>query len=178
MITICQECKYAPKKDRGVVKCCLECFLKGHRLFRFKYGVSSSRFILNSTGACTTGSCLYSPDQVVRRATERLTKGFGVYDLLGNNCETFAVYCQTNKRMSLQAYSWKNRAKNFYDDLTSQPFSVKNTAKTLFKLGVTYKFDTLRHDREVHQQDHDDHHHHQEEKDDDDDEDDDDERPR
>ncbi|PON60393.1 Endopeptidase, NLPC/P60 domain containing protein, partial [Parasponia andersonii] len=63
MITRCKECKYAPREDRGVVKCCLECFLKGHRLFRFEYGVSSSRFVFNRSGTCTTGPCRNSPEE-------------------------------------------------------------------------------------------------------------------
>ncbi|PON60391.1 Endopeptidase, NLPC/P60 domain containing protein [Parasponia andersonii] len=159
--TRCNVCQYSPKEDRGVVKSCLECFLKGHRLFRFEYGVSSSHFVLKRSGTCTTGPCRYSPEEVVRRATEMLNsvEGFGEYNLLRNNCETFAVYCKTNKRISLQAYSLKHKAKTAFHDLTSQPFSVKNTAKTVFKLAVTHKHDTLRHDKEMHQQDQDDHIH-------------------
>ncbi|PON97039.1 Endopeptidase, NLPC/P60 domain containing protein [Trema orientale] len=159
--TRCEVCQYSRKEDRGVVKCCLDCFRKGHRLFRFEYGVSSSHFVLNRSGTCTTGSCRYSPEEVVRRATEMLNsvEGFGEYVLLRNNCETFAVYCKTNKPVSLQAYSLKHKAKIAFHALTSQPSSVEDTAKTVFKLAVTHKHDMLRYDKEMHQQDQDDHSH-------------------
>ncbi|KAF4355187.1 protein LEAD-SENSITIVE 1 [Cannabis sativa] len=154
----CEDCGYNPKKRIGVVKSCLDCFHKDHRLFRFEYGVSSKKFLLSRrTGTCSTGSCIYSLDEVVRRATDMLNsvEGFGDYILLENNCETFAVFCKTGKRVSLQAFSMKNKGIIAFKDFTSQSFSLKNTATTMFNLAVTQKFDTLRYDIRVHQQDYD-----------------------
>lgn len=155
----CKECglEEPNNKHGGVVKCCLDCFLKGHRLFRFRYGVSSSQFVTNRSGTCSTGTCRHSPDEVVRRATELLhsTEGFGEYDLLHNNCESFAVYCKTGKRLSLQAFSLTNKVITTFEELIRQPISAKNFAKTFSNLVVRHKIDTLRHDIAVHQQDED-----------------------
>ncbi|GMN44235.1 hypothetical protein TIFTF001_013444 [Ficus carica] len=121
----CKECRLDGPNDKqgGVVKCCLDCFLKGHRLFRFKYGVSSSQFVTNRSGTCSTGTCCYAPVEVVRRATEMLhsAEGFDEYNLLRNNCESFAVYCKTGKRLSLQAFSLRNKVKTTFEELTRQP---------------------------------------------------------
>ncbi|XP_062102130.1 uncharacterized protein LOC133811171 [Humulus lupulus] len=153
-VTSCGDCNYAPTKDRGVVKSCLDCFLNGHSLYLFDYGVSSSRFFFNRSGTCSTGSCIYSPDDVVRRAADILNsdEGFGDYDFSTSNCETFAVYCKTGKRVSLQIFSWKNKGKTAFEDMTRQPLSVKNTAKTVFNVLVKQKIDTLRYDIRMHQQ--------------------------
>ncbi|XP_024021363.1 lecithin retinol acyltransferase [Morus notabilis] len=154
----CQVCKHEPKRS-GVVKCCLDCFLKGHKLFRFKYGISSTQFVMNRSGTCSTGNCCYSRDDVVRRATDMLhsSEGFGAYNLLNNNCEAFAVYCKTGKRLSLQAFSLRNKVEVTFDELTSQPFSAKKVPKIVFKSVVRHKKDMLRYDRAKHQQDNYDH---------------------
>lgn len=170
IVIICKECWLdgANDKQGGVVKCCLDCFLKGHRLFRFKYGVSSSQFVANRSGTCTTGTCRYAPDEVVRRATKMLhfAEPFDEYDVLHNNCESFAVYCKTGKSVSLQAFSLINKVKSTFKEFTRQPFSVKNGVKTVSKIVTRHKMDTLRYDIAMHQQDQDHHEVNDDEKDD------------
>ncbi|BFG20397.1 hypothetical protein CerSpe_066710 [Prunus speciosa] len=105
--TSCRRCGHDPNKKGGVLKTCIDCFLKGDGLHRFEYNVFLSYFILKQDGTCSTGSC-YPSDKTVRLATEIFKKdevdgtGFGEYDLLSNNCETFASYCKTGMGLSWQ----------------------------------------------------------------------------
>ncbi|XP_061999640.1 protein LEAD-SENSITIVE 1-like [Rosa rugosa] len=69
---------------RGVVKSCVDCFLKHHTLRRFQYGVGYGRYLTNWPGT---------------------NNGFGDYNLFENNCEAFAMFCKTEKRVSDQACS-------------------------------------------------------------------------
>ncbi|XP_062074802.1 protein LEAD-SENSITIVE 1-like [Humulus lupulus] len=151
----CKHCGYEPKKNRGVVKTCLKCFLKGHRLFRFKYGVPSSNLVLNRSGTCTTGSCGYSEDEVVQRATDILKsdEGFGHFDIFENNCEAFAMYCKTGKSVSLQAFSLKNKGKIAKEVMRGQSFSMKKAIESGLNLVVKNRIDTLHYDMKIHQQD-------------------------
>ncbi|KAL5568142.1 hypothetical protein UlMin_024717 [Ulmus minor] len=101
--TRCGKCGYLPtSKSQGVVISCLDCFLNGHRLFRFEYEASSLQFLVQTSGSCSTRPC-DKPEVVVQRATDLLNKGFGNYDLFKNNCESFAFYCKTGKAESYQA---------------------------------------------------------------------------
>ena len=43
-------------------------------------------------------------EQVVQRAQKCLKNGFGEYQLLGNNCEDFALYCKTGQRQQSTAH--------------------------------------------------------------------------
>ncbi|KAL5568157.1 hypothetical protein UlMin_024732 [Ulmus minor] len=92
----CSKCLVQPSKLQGVVKTCLDCFLKGHRLYGFEYNVSSSHFLIQRPRTCSIRSC-DRPDIVIQRAKDLLNKGFGDYDLFENNCECFAFYCKTGK---------------------------------------------------------------------------------
>ncbi|KAI5342125.1 hypothetical protein L3X38_010000 [Prunus dulcis] len=104
----CRSCGHDPNTKRGVLKTCVDCFLKGHGLLRFEYNVSLGRFILKQKGTCSTETC-YPSDKIVRLATEIFKKdevdgtGFGEYNLFNNNCENFASYCKTGKRVSARA---------------------------------------------------------------------------
>ncbi|KAM5557873.1 protein LEAD-SENSITIVE 1 [Rosa sericea] len=99
----CQKCGVDKNHLRGVVKSCVDCFLNGRSLRRFRYGVSHRRFATNNVGTCTTGDP-DSPDVTISRANDLFNKkDFGDYDLVQNNCETFAVFCKTGKRRSDQA---------------------------------------------------------------------------
>lgn len=42
-------------------------------------------------------------DKVLQRTRECLEKGFGEYQILGNSCEDFAVYCKTGQRQQSKA---------------------------------------------------------------------------
>lgn len=70
---------------------------------------------------------------------------------MDNNCETFAKYCTTGKRVSLQTFSLKRKGKILFEGMTSQPFSVKNTVKTSIHLVGRAKVDTLECDMTMHQ---------------------------
>ncbi|XP_060675271.1 protein LEAD-SENSITIVE 1-like [Ziziphus jujuba] len=147
----CRICGYNPSAQRGVVKTCLKCFLDGHSLFRYEYEVSKSRFVVQTAGACSTGTA-DKPDVVIKRATEMWeTNGFGKYVLLENNCETFAVYCKTGNKASMQAVSLKASGEIASKNLTEKSFSIMNVAKTGIKvLALERKLDTLLEDLSVH----------------------------
>ncbi|KAL6132329.1 hypothetical protein ACLB2K_070700 [Fragaria x ananassa] len=125
----CRNCKLDRNHLRGVVKSCVDCFLKGHDLRRFQYGVKVVRYLASRHGTCTTGRA-DPPEVAIRRANDHLDgHGFGDYDLFENNCEVFAVFCKTEKAVSSQAWS----------------------AKSVLKAGVKIRIDRLLQDVLVHQ---------------------------
>ncbi|KAL5568472.1 hypothetical protein UlMin_025047 [Ulmus minor] len=147
----CKICGFQPKTQRGVVKSCLDCFRKGHRLHRlhrFEYNVSSRVCKKNKAGTCSTTSC-DPPDIVVRRATKMLNNGqlgFGEYDLMKNNCEHFARFCKTGVSKSLQSFSWKAKGKLVF----RKSFSAVNAVKFLTQVvRKEYKNDILHHDQNM-----------------------------
>ncbi|PIA30098.1 hypothetical protein AQUCO_05700069v1 [Aquilegia coerulea] len=101
----CENCGHDPNVEGGVIKTCIDCFLKGHDLYKYQYGVSLAHFLYKNAGTCTTKQS--DPvDIVISRATELLNnQGFGEYDLFENNCECFATFCKTHKPISWQAYA-------------------------------------------------------------------------
>ena len=147
----CGECGYDAAEQKGVVKTCLDCFLKGHALYRFDYNVSSEHLLLKRSGTCSTGPC-DEPDVVVRRATEMLESGggFGDYDILDNNCEAFAMYCKTGQRVSLQAVSKRAQVKIACKAFTSKPFSISNVCEAIGQIAVGHRLDMLAIDKSVH----------------------------
>ncbi|CAB4283618.1 unnamed protein product [Prunus armeniaca] len=103
----CAKCGHDPNMKRGVLRTCIDCFLKGHHLLRFEYEVSRLHFIFKHKGTCST-ECCYSNEETIRRATEIFNKevhgkGFGDYNLLDNNCENFASFCKRGTPVSEQA---------------------------------------------------------------------------
>ena len=115
----CKKCGYEQSKQRGVVKSCLDCFLEGHRLYRFEYSVSSAHFTAKRSGTCYTGSC-GTPDIVVRRANKMLndnntkgstSTGHNLYNLFENNNVCFAVLCMTGSSKSAREVAAKSKAK-------------------------------------------------------------------
>uniref|UniRef100_A0A1S3ZDK0 LRAT domain-containing protein n=1 Tax=Nicotiana tabacum TaxID=4097 RepID=A0A1S3ZDK0_TOBAC len=89
----CPTCGDRPRNN-GVISSCLECFLSGDKLYRFKYGVSTCVFLAQVRGTCTTAPS-DQPGDVLHRAELLLSNGFGDYNLFKNNCEDFAIYCKT-----------------------------------------------------------------------------------
>ncbi|KAI6692652.1 hypothetical protein NL676_020362 [Syzygium grande] len=91
----------------GVDKTSLDCFRregkKLHPLPSYAYGRPPLEYWLTRWGTCTTLPVTKSPQEVVNKAHE-LHKGdcFGEYDLINNNCEHFASFCQTGVRASAQ----------------------------------------------------------------------------
>ncbi|XP_050159396.1 protein LEAD-SENSITIVE 1-like [Malus sylvestris] len=124
----CSDCKNDPNTARGVVKTCVDCFLKGHGLFRFEYNVSHNRFNIKNRGTCSTESC-YPGGETVRRASEIFDKdpthgtGFGEYNLLNNNCEDFASYCKRGTSVSEQAVRVWSVGNSFADSTNSSSTS-------------------------------------------------------
>ncbi|CAH2072619.1 unnamed protein product [Thlaspi arvense] len=91
----CLDCGDQSKLD-GVISSCLDCFLSGGKLYIFEYNVSKALFLAKQRG----GTCTTAPSdpchEVISRAEFLLSRnGFGVYDLVDNNCEDFAIYCKT-----------------------------------------------------------------------------------
>ncbi|KAJ8497503.1 hypothetical protein OPV22_008055 [Ensete ventricosum] len=81
--------------DSGVILCCLDCFLGNGALYRFEYGVLPSVFLAKLRGGTCTTAESDPPDTVIDRAMHLLHNGFGSYDVFENNCEDFALYCNT-----------------------------------------------------------------------------------
>ncbi|KAF4398940.1 hypothetical protein G4B88_023534 [Cannabis sativa] len=117
----CEECNYNLSTDKGVVKTCLNCFLKKHRLFRFKYNVSMACCLVKKSGSCSTSSP-FTPEKVIQRATEMFERtgklGFGDYHPIENNCESFVFYCTTSSRKSMQGNSFKALVEAVYQTTT------------------------------------------------------------
>lgn len=63
----------------------------------YKYGVSEEEISGYPRGTCTTR---HSDDvkTVLQRAHEALREGFGQFNIVGSNCEDFALYCKTGQR--------------------------------------------------------------------------------
>jgi hypothetical protein len=87
------------KPKRGVVRSCLDCFLRNGSLYRFKYGVSRSVFFAHVRGGTCSLAKSDPPEEVIRRALYLLKSGFGNYHVFQNNCEDFALYCKTGLRV-------------------------------------------------------------------------------
>ncbi|XP_055803948.1 protein LEAD-SENSITIVE 1-like isoform X2 [Solanum dulcamara] len=83
-------------RNEGVISSCLECFLCGGELYLFKYSVSPGLFIAKIRGGTCTIAPSDPPELVLHRAEFLLQNGFGVYNILKNNCEDFAIYCKTS----------------------------------------------------------------------------------
>ncbi|XP_062155133.1 protein LEAD-SENSITIVE 1-like [Alnus glutinosa] len=83
------------KPKSGVVRSCLDCFLRNESLYRYKYGVSPSVFFAHVRGGTCTTAKSDPPAEVIRRASYLLESGFGNYHLIQNNCEDSALYCKT-----------------------------------------------------------------------------------
>ncbi|KFK25863.1 hypothetical protein AALP_AA8G172000 [Arabis alpina] len=91
----CLKCGDQSNLD-GVICSCLDCFLSGGNLYLFQYNVSKAIFVAKQRGGTCTIATSDPSDEVVSRAKFLLTSnGFGVYNLLDNNCEDFAIYCKT-----------------------------------------------------------------------------------
>ncbi|XP_022802068.1 uncharacterized protein LOC111339635 [Stylophora pistillata] len=65
--------------------------------YLYQYGVTEAQFSRNPRGTCTT---IHSDDvtTVVDRAHKAIREGFGQFNIVGNNCEDFALYCKTGRR--------------------------------------------------------------------------------
>ena len=80
---------------------CLKCFMRGHHLYRYDHDRGFSAVL---TGGCTRPSSEPEVDKVLERAWDLLRSGkWQRYNLLYNNCETFAYYCKTGTFRSTQA---------------------------------------------------------------------------
>ena len=105
----CSKCDYDSSKNGGVVKTCLDCFVceehlfGGHSVYRYDYGVSKRHYKIQRSGTCWTTPASKSPDQVVETAMQLYESNkFGDYDLVQNNCESFATFCKTGTKFSAQ----------------------------------------------------------------------------
>ncbi|KAL7111107.1 hypothetical protein ACP275_05G067200 [Erythranthe tilingii] len=89
----------------GVIISCLNCFLRNGSLHRYEYGVGFLPFSAKFRGGCSAAKS-DPPESVIHRAMYLLQNGsFGDYDLLGNNCEDFALYCKTGLLVFGKRYS-------------------------------------------------------------------------
>lgn len=63
----------------------------------YKYGATDEEFSSKPRGTCTTKQS-DDPETVLKRAREALREGFGQFNIVGSNCEDFALYCKTGQR--------------------------------------------------------------------------------
>ncbi|XP_038719913.1 uncharacterized protein LOC120012539 [Tripterygium wilfordii] len=103
----CEDCNYRRNIDSGVLRTCLKCFIDGSlgetKLYLYQYGVSTT-----DKRACFAGTCsckeAKSPKEIVKNAYKKLQDPKPrKYNLLTNNCETFATECSTENGESGQA---------------------------------------------------------------------------
>ncbi|XP_030955947.1 uncharacterized protein LOC115978061 [Quercus lobata] len=90
----CPICSDQSRSD-GVISSCIDCFLSGGDVYRYEYGVTPAFFLAKARGGTCTRASSESEEQVIHRAFYFLRKGFGVYDVMKNNCEDFALCCKT-----------------------------------------------------------------------------------
>ncbi|XVE62792.1 hypothetical protein DITRI_Ditri06bG0148300 [Diplodiscus trichospermus] len=108
----CQKCGYKRHSQAGIVKTCLDCFLDGHSLHFYEYGVPIFEFNIRKRGSCTTFHSKPA-NEVVKRANDLLLgNSFKEYNFFANNCEDFAVFCKTGVAMSMQAVGGVEAAAN------------------------------------------------------------------
>lgn len=69
----------------------------GFDWYLYQYGVTAEEFSRYPRGTCTT---THSDDvtTVIDRASKAIREGFGQFNIVGNNCEDFALYCKTGQR--------------------------------------------------------------------------------
>jgi hypothetical protein len=92
------ECGFR-QPNSGVLRSCLDCFLGNKSLYRFKYGVTRSFFLAQVRGGTCSIANSDPREEVIHRTMYLLQSGFGNYDVVGNNCEDFALYCKTGLRV-------------------------------------------------------------------------------
>nr|XP_043628995.1 protein LEAD-SENSITIVE 1-like [Erigeron canadensis] len=84
------------KPGSGVVLSCLNCFIGSGSLYLYRYGMKTYVHFSRLRGGTCTVAESDPPEQVIYRAMYLLQNGFGSYNLVLNNCETFALYCKTS----------------------------------------------------------------------------------
>lgn len=65
--------------------------------YLYKYGATEEEFSGNPRGTCTTRQS-EEVQTVLERARKVLREGFGPFNIVGSNCEDFALYCKTGQR--------------------------------------------------------------------------------
>uniref|UniRef100_A0A7N2KWK9 LRAT domain-containing protein n=1 Tax=Quercus lobata TaxID=97700 RepID=A0A7N2KWK9_QUELO len=95
----CPICGNQSRSD-GVIYSCIDCFLSGGDLYRYEYGVTPAFFLVKARGGTCTRASSESEEQVIHRAFYFLRKGFGVYNVVKNNCEDFALCCKTGLKVN------------------------------------------------------------------------------
>ncbi|PAN03605.1 hypothetical protein PAHAL_1G009400 [Panicum hallii] len=103
----CIACREA-EREGGVVISCLDCFTEGDNICLFVYSVP--RWFRNVwlIGSPIQHTCLVEaedpPETVLRRANNLLANHgrFSVdsYDFAANNCQHFAIYCKTGRKLT------------------------------------------------------------------------------
>lgn len=86
----------------GVTADTLEKFLNYGSIRLYVYGCSSLAWFFKASGSCTCEERRNSGESIVEIARWFASepKAFGNYDLLGWNCESFAVFCSTTSLAS------------------------------------------------------------------------------
>eukprot|EP01114_Cavostelium_apophysatum_P003898 TRINITY_DN14037_c0_g1_i1.p1 TRINITY_DN14037_c0_g1~~TRINITY_DN14037_c0_g1_i1.p1 ORF type:complete len:396 (-),score=47.29 TRINITY_DN14037_c0_g1_i1:44-1186(-) len=94
--------KFQKSKARIGVTTYQDFSLNGRRsVKRVRYGSSAFSVAVKRTGT-TRKETADHPDKIVERALECISGNFGGYNLLSNNCESFAFYCCTGRPHTTQ----------------------------------------------------------------------------
>ncbi|KAH1105863.1 hypothetical protein J1N35_009631 [Gossypium stocksii] len=98
----CHKCGDKRVVNGEIAKVCIDCFRDGETPQIYDYGVSLLEFDIRKRGTCSLRHSK-PPHEVISAATDFLKRdGFGAYNMFGNNCEDFAVYCKTGSAGSHQ----------------------------------------------------------------------------
>ncbi|XP_071727542.1 protein LEAD-SENSITIVE 1-like [Rutidosis leptorrhynchoides] len=94
---LCSMSHYGVEKvaGSGIRMCCIDCFIKKGKLYRFKYEASREFLLAKLRGGTCTTATPDTPGDVIARAIYLFENGYDKYHLLKNNCEDFALYCKT-----------------------------------------------------------------------------------
>ncbi|KAG6553390.1 hypothetical protein Mapa_005125 [Marchantia paleacea] len=92
--------RYSGAGKYGIIKTCIPCFTKsGYLLHLYRYDERTRILLSGTTTTCKRDSF----STITERAHEWLERGdFGTFDLSLNNCENFALFCSTGKRIKSQ----------------------------------------------------------------------------
>jgi len=110
--------------NSGVILSCLDCFLGNGSVYCFEYGVTPSVFLAQFRGGTCTTALTDPPEAVIHRAMYLLFNGFGNYDLFGNNCEDFAIYCKTGLLPEDQGLGRSGQASSFFGMPSAAIFAI------------------------------------------------------
>ncbi|CAM6119580.1 unnamed protein product [Calypogeia fissa] len=136
----CPDCGLSGDSN-GVVLSCLDCFLADCPLYRFQYGENTFTFLVQARGGTCSLALADPPDVVLHRANYLVETGFGLYDVVRNNCEDFALYLGLFA-VDNSSIGRSGQAASFFAAVISYPlkFVMANPLQILASAGVYFYY--------------------------------------